>query len=117
MSWPATDSEAHAEWHLNAGKPIWTSPCPWDSCGLDDEPIESEGPIIRNPETTLFCRTHQSVVLGDGFNGCDSDGPGDCMMTPFSDLVAAVDDLVKTTPVLPKSIAALETVASWFGAF
>jgi hypothetical protein len=34
---PATESEAHAEWHLNAGVPIGQPPCPWDACHGDDE--------------------------------------------------------------------------------
>ena len=27
----ATEAEAHAEWHRNAGKPVGFS-CPWDAC-------------------------------------------------------------------------------------
>ena len=41
----ATQSEAHAEWHLNSGTRIWVdSGCPWDACGLadDDYPEEEE---------------------------------------------------------------------------
>lgn len=34
---PATESEAHVEWHLNSGVPIG-QPCPWDACdpGMSD---------------------------------------------------------------------------------
>jgi hypothetical protein len=28
----ATQSEAHAEWHRNAGVPMGQAPCPWDAC-------------------------------------------------------------------------------------
>jgi len=36
---PASDSEAHAEWHLNAGHPMDMPGCPWDCC---DGPSEGE---------------------------------------------------------------------------
>jgi hypothetical protein len=29
---PATESEAHAEWHRNSGNPIGRTSCPWDAC-------------------------------------------------------------------------------------
>lgn len=32
---PATESEAHQEWHLNAGIPVGTPGCPWDACHSD----------------------------------------------------------------------------------
>jgi len=32
----ATEAEAHAEWHLNAGVPMGTPGCPWDACHDDD---------------------------------------------------------------------------------
>lgn len=35
---PATESEAHAEWHRNAGIPMGTPGCPWDACHVDDDP-------------------------------------------------------------------------------
>jgi hypothetical protein len=38
---PATDGEAHAEWHRNAGLPMDQPGCPWDCCDApypyDDE--------------------------------------------------------------------------------
>lgn len=33
---PATESEAHAEWHWNSGIPMGTPGCPWDACHNDD---------------------------------------------------------------------------------
>lgn len=33
---PATESEAHNEWHTNAG---WDRVCPWD-CNPDPDPVE-----------------------------------------------------------------------------
>jgi hypothetical protein len=33
----ATESEAHAEWHWNAGVPMHTGACPWDCCGPADD--------------------------------------------------------------------------------
>lgn len=35
---PATISEAHAEWHLNAGVPMGQPGCPWDACHVDLHP-------------------------------------------------------------------------------
>lgn len=32
---PATESEAHAEWHANSGVPMGTPGCPWDACHVD----------------------------------------------------------------------------------
>ena len=37
---PATESEAHAEWHRNAGVPMGQPGCPWDAC--HDYPGSSE---------------------------------------------------------------------------
>lgn len=31
---PATESEAHLEWHRNSGVPVG-EPCPWDACDPD----------------------------------------------------------------------------------
>lgn len=39
----ATESEAHAEWHRNAGVPMGTPGCPWDACH-DDYPDDYDGP-------------------------------------------------------------------------
>lgn len=37
---PATESEAHQEWHINAGIPMGTPGCPWDACHAEpDEEI------------------------------------------------------------------------------
>lgn len=44
---PATEAEAHAEWHRNAGHPMDQPGCPWDCCdgpdsyGDYDEPGDS----------------------------------------------------------------------------
>ncbi len=36
---PATEAEAHREWHWNTGNPIGRTTCPWDACHpLEDEP-------------------------------------------------------------------------------
>jgi hypothetical protein len=37
----ATESEAHAEWHRNAGVPMGPSggSCPWDACGWADDDL------------------------------------------------------------------------------
>lgn len=37
----ATEAEAHAEWHRNAGVPMGTPGCPWDACHA--EPDDDEG--------------------------------------------------------------------------
>lgn len=39
---PATESEAHAEWHQNTGVPIWKGVCPWDCCEPDRDESELE---------------------------------------------------------------------------
>lgn len=36
-SFPATESEAHAEWHRNSGVPMGTPGCPQDACHADDD--------------------------------------------------------------------------------
>ena len=41
----ATPSEAHAEWHLNAGVPMGMPGCPWDACHLPDP----------DPEVSMAC--------------------------------------------------------------
>jgi hypothetical protein len=33
---PATEADAHREWHLNAGVPVG-QPCPWDACDPAEE--------------------------------------------------------------------------------
>lgn len=53
----ATESEAHAEWHLNTGVPIWQGVCPWDCCQPDRDEDEcpghetTDGPI----GSTVYC--------------------------------------------------------------
>lgn len=37
---PATEAEAHAEWHRNAGHPFDQPGCPWDCYDPPDEPEE-----------------------------------------------------------------------------
>jgi len=39
---PATEAEAHAEWHINAGIPMGTPGCPWDACHMMEEHEEPE---------------------------------------------------------------------------
>lgn len=34
---PATQDEAHREWHLNSGNPIGRTSCPWDACDPDPD--------------------------------------------------------------------------------
>jgi hypothetical protein len=34
---PATESEAHVEWHLNSGVPMGTPGCPQDACHIEDD--------------------------------------------------------------------------------
>lgn len=34
---PATEAEAHVEWHLNSGVPMG-QPCPWDACDPEPDP-------------------------------------------------------------------------------
>lgn len=54
----ATESEAHAEWHRNAGVPMGTPGCPWDACHPDYEPGYEEFTVritlgndaMRSPE-------------------------------------------------------------------
>ena len=45
----ATQAEAHAEWHLNAGVPMGQPGCPWDACHPveDFKPDPQEGEGIR----------------------------------------------------------------------
>lgn len=46
----ATESEAHAEWHRNAGVPMGTPGCPQDACHPPDP----------DPEPPVLCgRCHQ----------------------------------------------------------
>lgn len=40
----ATPSEAHAEWHRNAGVPMGQPGCPQDACHLPDDYDEEPGP-------------------------------------------------------------------------
>lgn len=37
---PATEAEAHAEWHRNSGVPMGTPGCPQDACHPAEEPEE-----------------------------------------------------------------------------
>jgi hypothetical protein len=51
---PATEAEAHVEWHLNSGVPMG-QPCPWDACdpGWDEpegEAVDDEPPFGSFPE-------------------------------------------------------------------
>jgi hypothetical protein len=52
MTRTATPSEAHAEWHLNAGVPMGTPGCPQDACHpVDDDygvPETATGPRCGN---------------------------------------------------------------------
>lgn len=36
---PATEAEAHAEWHRNSGVPMGTPGCPQDACHPEDDTI------------------------------------------------------------------------------
>ena len=48
---PATEAEAHVEWHLNSGVPIGTPGCPYDACHADEheEYEEEETPLLGLP--------------------------------------------------------------------
>jgi len=41
---PASEAEAHVEWHINAGVPMGTPGCPWDACHAEehDEPVKHD---------------------------------------------------------------------------
>lgn len=38
---PATQAEAHVEWHINAGVPMG-QPCPWDACHDNEYEVEDQ---------------------------------------------------------------------------
>ena len=71
----ATQSEAHYEWHYNAGTQIWVdSGCPWDACGLADGDYP-EDPIIASADRhevwlgteaadNIFDRNHHAIDEG-----------------------------------------------------
>lgn len=60
----ATEAEAHAEWHLNAGHPMDQPGCPWDCCDpdpdFDDEELERHGLArFRPARLNLLARFRQ----------------------------------------------------------
>jgi hypothetical protein len=67
---PATEAEAHAEWHMNAGVPMGTSSCPWDACDPDDGYEEYQAEIERDAARifdsgTIFEMDRAILAIGD----------------------------------------------------
>lgn len=59
----ATESEAHAEWHRNAGVPIGTPGCPQDACHVDCEPDYTCDQCKRDVGDTLSHNERTGLAL------------------------------------------------------
>lgn len=77
---PATESEAHAEWHRNSGVPMGTPGCPWDAC---DGPSEWEIEAYEWERSLRGRLTLAWRALRDRFRGRDFRPPPDPDDIPF----------------------------------
>lgn len=72
---PATEAEAHVEWHINAGVPMGTPGCPQDACHGEPEYDFAPAMIFTGEDYAAMLTASEAIGRADEEASDDDDLP------------------------------------------